>query len=160
MDGVEPLAMLLDPAALPAAAASSRDGVATVQVLQEEGLHVCLKCRKALPGGCEIVAEFAADTQSKPMTEFKFEAAVPKYLQLEMEPASANLLLPGAPPVRQRMRVKCFPTTAGAATGAPAVPLGAPKPLLMKCRVTFLRDGALVQRCANVSAFPASLIEP
>lgn len=125
--------------------------------MHEDGLKVELKCRRASPGACEILAEFATDKDGKPLMQFRFEAAVPKYLQLQLDPPTDSVLLPGASPVQQRMHIMTCP--AGAAS-IPTSPPNAPKPLLMKCRVTFLRDGELVQKCANVSSFPPSLLEP
>ncbi|KAL8273294.1 hypothetical protein Esti_002795 [Eimeria stiedai] len=161
-NALNPLASVLDVATAsstsPAAAAAFTDttgGVATVQVLHEGGLKVELKCQKGPSGTCEILAEFATDSDSKPLTQFRFEAAVPKYLQLQLEPPTNDVLLPGAPPVQQRMRVSNCAPPAGAASTSP--PSG-PKPLLMKCRVTFKRDGSLVQKCANVASFPSFLL--
>lgn len=143
----EPLSLALNAAAAPA---TMIEGIATVRVLQEEGLTVDLKCRAGPPGSCEILAEFAADQNSKPLTQFRFEAAVPKYLQLHLEPPSDDVVMPGSSPVQQRMRV----TSASTAAGQPSYS----KALLMKCRITFLREGSLVQKCASVSSFPHSLL--
>ncbi|KAL8452302.1 hypothetical protein Emag_002421 [Eimeria magna] len=161
-DASNPLASVLDVASAsstsPAAAAPFTDtagGVATVQVLHEEGLKVELRCQKGPSGTCEILAEFATDKDSKPLTQFRFEAAVPKYLQLQLEPPTNDVLLPGAPPVQQRMRVSsCAPPVSASSTSPPS----GPKPLLMKCRVTYQRDGSVVQKCANVASFPSFLM--
>lgn len=154
VDVTDPLALVLNPQ--PPEAALTADGIAAVHVLQEEGIKVELKCQRGHPGTCEILAEFATEAGSKTLTQFRFEAAVPKYLQLQLEPPTDDVLIPGASPVQQRMRVISCP--AGATSGATSPP-NASKPLLMKCRVTFLRDGALVQKCANVSSFPSFLLE-
>lgn len=155
VDVTDPLALVLN-APQPPAAPPPVDGVAAVRVLQEEGIRVELKCQRGPPGTCEILAEFAADAGSKTLTQFRFEAAVPKYLQLQLEPPTDDVLIPGAAPVQQRMRVTSSPS---GATPEATSPPNASKPLLMKCRVTFLRDGALVQKCANVSSFPSFLLE-
>ncbi|KAL8431574.1 hypothetical protein Efla_000620 [Eimeria flavescens] len=141
------------------AAAAGEDGAAVVEVMREDELSVQLKCKRGAAGTCEIIAEFAAANGSPPLSQFRFEAAVPKYLQLQLEPPTNDVLLPGAPPVLQRMRVTCCPSAAG--LGQPTSPPStSAKPLLMKCRVTFLKEGSLVQKCANVASFPSFLLEP
>ncbi|XP_026192774.1 AP-1 complex subunit gamma-2 [Cyclospora cayetanensis] len=148
-----------------ATAAAAHGDVAIVPVIDEEGLRVVFKCRRGpsgtvvgAPAYCDILAEFAADASSKPLQQFRFEAAVPKYLQLQLEPPTDSTVLPGAPPVQQRLRVSCCSVGVGAASVPASLP-GGQKPLLMKCRVTFSRDGSTVQKCANVSAFPPGLLD-
>ncbi|CDJ68618.1 gamma-adaptin, putative [Eimeria necatrix] len=152
----DPLALALNAESTPDSAAGGRDGVFAVQVLDEEGLRVVLKCRRLPSAACEIVAEFTASPSSKPLLQFRFEAAVPKYLQLQLDPPTDSTVLPGAPPVQQRLRVTSCPAVSVAATS----PQNEPKPLLMKCRVTYLRDGETVQKGTNVASFPAGLLEP
>ncbi|CDJ59151.1 gamma-adaptin, putative [Eimeria maxima] len=142
-----------------AAASVGPDGVAAVQVLDEEGLNILLKCRRAGLGVCEVTAEFAASASSTVLQQFRFEAAVPKYLQLQLEPPSATDVLPGGPPVLQRLRVSSSPGGAAAAVAAGSPTRPQDKPLLIKCRVTYLREGLTVQKSTKVASFPSSFLD-
>ncbi|PFH34313.1 adaptin n terminal region domain-containing protein [Besnoitia besnoiti] len=109
----------------------------------------------ALPGelqGADDSARIRAEFRNrgwKQITNLLFEAAVPKYLKLTIRPATGTSVPPnGAGVVTQDMHV-CF------GDGEMA---GGAKPLLMKCRISFNKDGALVQKFVNVADFPAGLL--
>ncbi|CDI78433.1 gamma-adaptin, putative [Eimeria acervulina] len=140
----------------PAVATVGPGGVAAVQVLNEEGLVIMLECCAAGIGACEVVATFAAAAAagSTPLQQFRFEAAVPKYLQLQLEPPSATEVTPGGPPVRQRLRITSAPAAAAAAAGTSQQD----KPLLLKCRVTYIKDSQIVQKSTKVASFPSSML--
>jgi AP-1 complex subunit gamma-1 len=95
--------------------------------------------REAQPNMYTIVARFG-NMSSMPMSNFVFEAAVPKYLQLKMEPATGSALMPQTSNVTQSMLV-------GNGTGGE-------KPMLMKLRISYEHNGAPVQEMAQVGNFP------
>mmetsp|Transcript_20671 Transcript_20671/g.33376 ORF Transcript_20671/g.33376 Transcript_20671/m.33376 type:complete len:828 (+) Transcript_20671:132-2615(+) len=98
--------------------------------------------REATPSMYTIVARFG-NMSSMPMSNFVFEAAVPKYLQLKMEPATGSALMPQSSNVTQSMAVSN--TTGGE------------KPMLMKLRISYEHNGATVQEMAQVGNFPAGM---
>ncbi|EPT25894.1 adaptin n terminal region domain-containing protein [Toxoplasma gondii TgCatPRC2] len=98
--------------------------------------------------GASIRAEFRNRGQAQ-ITNLLFEAAVPKYLKLTIQPATGTSVPPtGTGVVTQDMCV-CF----GDGASAPGA-----KPLLMKCRISFNKDGAMLQKFVNVGDFPAGLL--
>lgn len=109
-----------------------------MDVFDKSGLKIQFSCRRDASGTC-IMARFG-NMSSMPMTNFVFEAAVPKYLQLKMEPATSQILAPQTSNVTQSMVV--VNTTNGE------------KPLLMKLRIGYEHNGAAVQEQAQVANFP------
>ncbi|CBZ55271.1 hypothetical protein NCLIV_056950 [Neospora caninum Liverpool] len=137
-----------------------------MNVLNEDDLCVDFICSRQGPGGssaaavpellekprssegASIRAEFRNRGQAQ-ITNLLFEAAVPKYLKLTIQPATGTCVPPnGAGVVTQGMHV-CF--------GDGAAALGA-KPLLMKCRISFNKDGVVLQKFVNVGDFPSGLL--
>mmetsp|Transcript_3499 Transcript_3499/g.10020 ORF Transcript_3499/g.10020 Transcript_3499/m.10020 type:complete len:89 (+) Transcript_3499:419-685(+) len=76
-----------------------------------------------------------------PMTNFKLQAAVPKYVRLTIHPATGEVLPPHMDVVTQTM------TCANATNGE--------KSLLMKLRVEYVLNGQPVLEQAQVGGFPA-----
>ncbi|KAJ1449948.1 adaptin N terminal region-domain-containing protein [Pelagophyceae sp. CCMP2097] len=72
---------------------------------------------------------------------FVFQAAVPKYVQMEMKPASGATVAAGTmhAPVTQVVRVRNTQ----------------PKPLMVKIKITYVCGGRQIEEQAQVSAFPA-----
>eukprot|EP00386_Alphamonas_edax_P016043 GDKI01049030.1.p1 GENE.GDKI01049030.1~~GDKI01049030.1.p1 ORF type:complete len:160 (+),score=53.48 GDKI01049030.1:1-480(+) len=84
------------------------------------------------------------NTGGDQITGFLFEVAVPKYITLNLNPASGTTLEPmGMLPVTQRLRL----------TNS----LKGDKPILMKCRIAYNQRGMPVQEMVNVGNFPAGL---
>ncbi|KAJ9508579.1 hypothetical protein QJQ45_012110 [Haematococcus lacustris] len=77
------------------------------------------------------------------LTDFSLQAAVPKYIQLKLEPASGTIVAPGAGgEVRQRIYLK---------NGQQGV-----KPLAIRLRIGYTPEGsAPVQEAAELSSFPS-----
>jgi len=87
-----------------------------------------------------VVASFRNDLDA-PMTNFAFEAAVPKYVRLTMQPATGQVLPPHMDAVTQTM------TCVNSASGE--------KGLLMKLRIGYMVNGQPVQEMGQVGGFPA-----
>jgi len=85
------------------------------------------------------MAKFA-NSLDVPMTNFVFEAAVPKYVRLNMQPATGQVLPPHTDVVTQTMSV--VNTTNGE------------KGLLMKLRIQYMVNGQQVQEMGQVGNFP------
>jgi len=123
----------------PAAAAAPQE-MPPMDVFDKNGLKIQFVCKRdAATNTSTVVARFG-NMSSMPMTNFVFEAAVPKYLQLKMEPASAQVLAPQSTNVTQSMAV--VNTTNGE------------KPLLMKLRIGYEHNGAPIAEMAQVANFP------
>merc|ERR1712196_110523 len=74
-----------------------------------------------------------------PMNSIVFEAAVPKYIKLNIQAATGQILPPRSDSVSQTMQVQN--TTQGE------------KPLLMKLRIGYVVNGVPVQELAQVGNF-------
>merc|ERR1719421_1709137 len=90
------------PAPAPAAAPAQ---ALVIDIFEKAGLKIQFHCRReAAPGTSSMMARFG-NMSAMPMSNFVFEAAVPKYLQLKMEPATSQVLLPQTSNVSQSMSV-------------------------------------------------------
>mmetsp|Transcript_57975 Transcript_57975/g.101586 ORF Transcript_57975/g.101586 Transcript_57975/m.101586 type:complete len:845 (-) Transcript_57975:103-2637(-) len=127
--------------AMPAAAAAPTE-FAPMPVFEKAGLKVTFFLRRDAPGTTSVTARFA-NVLDVPMTNYVFEAAVPKYLRLNMQPASSQVLPPHTESVTQTMIVE------NTSNGE--------KPLLMKLRIGYAVNGQMVQEMAQVGNFPAGL---
>jgi len=124
----------------PAPVAAAPQEIPVMDVYEKNGLKIqFLAKRDAATNTTSVMARFG-NASSMPMTNFVFEAAVPKYLQLKMEPATSQVLAPSSTNVSQSMVV--VNTTAGE------------KPLLMKLRIGYEHNGGIVQEMAQVANFP------
>ena len=106
---------------------------------EKNGLKVTFFPRKEADGSVTVLARFA-NTLSVPMTNFVFEAAVPKYVTLSIQPATGQVLPPQTDLVTQTM--SCVNSTNGE------------KGLLMKLRIGYVCNGAPVQEMGQVGGFP------
>jgi AP-1 complex subunit gamma-1 len=114
-----------------------------IDIFEKAGLKIQLQCRReAAPGTSTMTARFGNMT-GMPMSNFTFEAAVPKYLQLKMESATSPVLMPQTSDVTQSMTV--VNTTNGE------------KPCLMKLRISYVHNGQPVQEAAQVANFPPGM---
>lgn len=110
---------------------------------EKNGLKIQFMIRReAAPSSYTIMARFG-NMSSMPMSNFVFEAAVPKYLQLKMEPATGQALMPQSSNVTQSMAVSNS--------------TGGEKPMLMKLRISYEHNGAPVQEMAQVGNFPPGM---
>lgn len=125
--------------AAPAMAPAVQTEFAPMPVYEKAGLKITFFLQRAGPGTTSVTAKFA-NALDVPMTSYVFEAAVPKYLQLKMEPASSQVLPPHSESVTQSMVVT------NSSNGE--------KPLLMKLRIGYSVNGQVVQEMAQVGNFP------
>ncbi|CAK0813869.1 unnamed protein product [Prorocentrum cordatum] len=116
-------------------------GAAPVEVLAYEkaGLKISMSCQRNPDGSANITARFFNSCDA-PMTNFVFEAAVPKYVRLEMKPATGQMLPPHSNSVTQSM------VTMNQSNGE--------KALLMKLRIGYVLNGTPVQEMGQVGGFP------
>jgi len=111
----------------------------TMVAYDKGGLRIEFEMRKEPDGTAIVMARFCNSLQV-PLTNFVFEAAVPKYVRLTMQPATGQIVPPGTNLVTQTM--SCVNTSGGE------------KGLLMKLRIGYVMNGAPVQEMAQVSNFP------
>jgi len=103
------------------------------------GLRINFACTADTSSGRTVTAKFM-NTHQFPMMNFVFEAAVPKYVQLSMQPATSSVLLPGSHDVTQVMKIT------NSTNGE--------KPVLMKLRICYNLNGSVMQEMAQVGQFP------
>eukprot|EP00927_Polykrikos_kofoidii_P084933 TRINITY_DN9100_c0_g1_i1.p3 TRINITY_DN9100_c0_g1~~TRINITY_DN9100_c0_g1_i1.p3 ORF type:complete len:139 (-),score=36.75 TRINITY_DN9100_c0_g1_i1:94-471(-) len=104
------------------------------------GLKIMMNPRKEVDGSMTVVARFGNCCEA-PMTNFQFEAAVPKYVKLSIQPATGQVLPPRSDVVSQTLNM--VNTSNGE------------KPLLMKLRICYSLNGQQVQEMGQVNGFPA-----
>lgn len=124
------------PAAAPAPAAQE---LPPMVAFEGNGLKVILHLRKSPDGNHTITAKFQ-NSLTTPMMNFVFEAAVPKYVRLAMQPATGQMIPPQSDAVSQSM------TVANTSNGE--------RPLLMKLRIGYAVNGTPVQEMGQVGNFP------
>lgn len=129
------------PAAAPAMLAAAQD-MGSIIAYERNGLKVTMAMRREVDGSVSILSRFANQLDG-PMVQFGFEAAVPKYVRLTIQPATGQLLPPRSETVSQQMNV--VNTTAGE------------RPVLMKLRISYSVNGQAVQEMAQVNNFPAGV---
>jgi len=117
-----------------------------ILAFDKDGLHIHFLCQPESEKGSAALTVRFSNLKDVPLTDFTFEAAVPKYVRLTMKPASSNRIPPkgsGAETVTQGMSV---------------VNLNhGQKPLLMKLRVSYAVNGTTVQETGQVGNFPFNL---
>mmetsp|Transcript_75312 Transcript_75312/g.199869 ORF Transcript_75312/g.199869 Transcript_75312/m.199869 type:complete len:191 (+) Transcript_75312:109-681(+) len=112
---------------------------AEVLAYEKAGLKITMGCQRSPDGTATIVARFFNGCDA-PMTNFVFEAAVPRYVRLEMRPATGQVLPPHSGAVTQTMVVQ------NQSNGE--------KALLMKLRICYSLNGMPVQEMGQVGNFP------
>lgn len=113
----------------------------TMVAFEKNGLKVTFHPRKDADGSVTVLAKFS-NSLNVPMTNFVFEAAVPKFVTLTMQPATGQILPPNtADLVTQSM--SCVNSSNGE------------KALIMKLRIGYVCNGAPVQEMGQVGGFPA-----
>mmetsp|Transcript_3447 Transcript_3447/g.8145 ORF Transcript_3447/g.8145 Transcript_3447/m.8145 type:complete len:114 (-) Transcript_3447:64-405(-) len=106
---------------------------------EKNGLKVTFFPRKEANGASTILAKFS-NSLNVPMTNFNFEAAVPKYCTLNLQPATGQVLPPQTDLVTQTMN--CVNSSNGE------------KGLIMKLRIGYVCNGTPVQEMGQVGGFP------
>ena len=131
------------PATAPAAAAPS---AAPFTAFAEGGLTVAFSCTKPDPSnpGVTRVAATYTNSNAVPMMNFSLQAAVPKFMQLKLEPASAQFV-PASGSGAPTTQVLTVTNT-----------MHGQKPLVMKLKIGYSLNGAPAAHQAQVS-FPAGV---
>lgn len=122
----------------PAPAAPSGD-IPPFLGYEKGGLRIMFNIKKDVDATTHFVAVFHNLTDA-PMTSFVFEAAVPKYLKLNLQQATSALLEPHSSNVTQALSIQNMSN--------------GERPVLMKLRIGYLQNGNQVQDLAQVSNFP------
>lgn len=131
---------LLDILGGPAGVTPAATEAAPMVAFEKNGLKITFYPRKDADGSTSVLAKFT-NSLNVPMTNFVFEAAVPKYVTLTMQPATGQVLPPNtADLVTQSMR--CVNSTNGE------------KGLLMKLRIGYVCNGTPVQKMGQIGGFP------
>ena len=119
--------------------ASSVPGLEPIQAYNDNGVLIMFSFAEAPLNGQLTVNLQATNSNAAPVTEFVFQAAVPKSMQLELLPASTSTIEPmGMNTLKQTMKVS-NPNKAV---------------LKMRIRVSFNANGTPVQHQGEVSNFP------
>ena len=124
-----------------AAAAASPSSIPAVTVHNENGLTVSLNFEHGPPSGGKATLTMRASAASDSVTDFLFQSAVPKSMQIEMEPPSGTVVAAGTEGLVQIMRV--------------SNPRG--DALRMRVRLSYCAATGPVQFQSDVSNFPANL---
>ncbi|KAA6427411.1 MAG: AP-1 complex subunit gamma-1 [Trebouxia sp. A1-2] len=116
-----------------------------ITAFEKDGIRVIFKLSK--PAGQESVTDIEAsysNSSSEAITDFSLQAAVPKFMQLRLEPASSSTLAANSSDaVIQKLHVKNN--------------MHGQKPLVMRLRIGFTSGGANKVEQAEVKNFPAGL---
>ena len=122
-------------------AAASPSSIPAVTVHNENGLTVSLNFEHGPPSGGKATLTMRASAASDSVTDFLFQSAVPKSMQIEMEPPSGTVVAAGSEGLVQVMRV--------------SNPRG--DALRMRVRLSYCAATGPVQFQSDVSNFPANL---
>lgn len=139
----DPLAGLFGaPAAAPAPLPAAPSAAQTITAYQSGPLTVAFRLERVPgdPSATEILASYS-NTGDAPLEAFTLQAAVPKQMQLKLDPASAPALPPhSSGAVTQRLHVHNS--------------LHGQKPLVMRLRISYHLGGQAVLEQGEVSNFP------
>ncbi|KAG2434067.1 hypothetical protein HXX76_007795 [Chlamydomonas incerta] len=141
----DPLAAILGGSAAPLVAPPPAPAAPTIVAWQGHGLSVSFTLTKPQPGN-PAVTDIAATTTNNgavEVTDFTLQAAVPKFMQIRLEPASGSVLAPRGGAVSQRIAINN--TQHGV------------KPLVMRLRITFTINGQAHEEMGEVTNFPPGL---
>jgi len=112
------------------------------QAYSKDGLTIQFTCQKDANPSVTIVDAAFSNAQGSPMTGFGFQVAVPKFMKLQMSPASSDTLPPmSSGAVTQQFKL--------------ANSLHGQKPLLVKLKIDFTFNGQPMSEMAQVENFPA-----
>ncbi|KJP88414.1 hypothetical protein AK88_01866 [Plasmodium fragile] len=116
-----------------------------LKVYDKNGVEICFHFEKEnIESEAATIWATYSNKSSEFLSSFIFEAVVPNYVKLEILAASSSELAPGEEnKIRQELKIvnKLFKK----------------KPLLMKVRISYLRNGEKLQDFINIGNFPTSL---
>merc|ERR1719450_733860 len=130
------------PAPAPAAPPGS---FAPFAAYNKNGLLINFACSKdaANPAVTSIVATYT-NSQQMPMEGFNFQVAVPKYMKLQMNPASGS----SVPPMNSGSVTQAFKV---------ANSMHGEKPVALRIKIDYSLGGVPVSEMAAVENFPAGI---
>lgn len=118
-------------------------GAALLKAFEKNGFLVMMELSKPVPADpsqTRIMCKFSNQTQM-PLTNFAFQAAVPKYLKLEMLPASSTTIAGNSNgAVTQEIRVSNS--------------MHGEKNIMLKLKIVYSAGGKPVEEMAQVANFP------
>eukprot|EP00633_Aureoumbra_lagunensis_P000943 CAMPEP_0197293268 /NCGR_PEP_ID=MMETSP0890-20130614/27627_1 /TAXON_ID=44058 ORGANISM="Aureoumbra lagunensis, Strain CCMP1510" /NCGR_SAMPLE_ID=MMETSP0890 /ASSEMBLY_ACC=CAM_ASM_000533 /LENGTH=710 /DNA_ID=CAMNT_0042767859 /DNA_START=439 /DNA_END=2571 /DNA_ORIENTATION=- len=113
---------------------------AQIKAFEKDGLQVMMELSRESPNSSllDIMCTFRNFT-TKDMDRFVFQAAVPKYITMEMKPASAAVV-PASNSSQVSQLIKVTNNT--------------PKPLMMRLKIRYVVGGRQIEEQAQVNSFP------
>lgn len=116
----------------------------TVQAFDKDGLSIEMELSKPDPANnalSKVLCKFSNKTAG-PMTDFNFQAAVPKYLKLEMLPPSSTMVAANSTgQVTQEIRLTNT--------------MQGEKNIMLKLKISYKVQGKTVEELAQVNNFPS-----
>merc|ERR1712194_329966 len=125
-------------ALLSASAPIAASGFPVLEAFNQGSLKVSLVCYKGPSLGTISILGIFANTSTTPISNFVFQAAVPKYWKLGLETASSQVLSPLCSDMTQNM------TVVNSMLGE--------QPLMMRLRMTYEHNGLTVQESGEVNS--------
>ncbi|ANQ09518.1 Adapter-related protein complex 1 gamma 2 subunit [Plasmodium coatneyi] len=124
---------------------SAKIQIDPLKVYDKNGVEICFHFEKEnMESEAATIWATYSNKSSELLSSFIFEAVVPNYVKLEILAASSSELPPGEEnKIRQELKIvnKLFKK----------------KPLLMKVRISYLRNGEKLQDFINIGNFPTAL---
>jgi len=108
------------------------------------GIKITMTCKRGQKDKHVIVVAQYVNTGASEISNFVFQAAVPKFITLKMEPPSGNTL-PAFSAGAVQQQINLLNSMQGT------------KPIAMKVKISFSRDGASVVEQATIQNFPSGL---
>ncbi|KAL4234218.1 AP-1 complex subunit gamma-1 [Mactra antiquata] len=116
---------------------------APIVAFNKNGLLIEFRCERDNDSGAQsIINVKASNTSPKPMSEFVFQAAVPKSFQLQLQSPSGNVL----PPLN-----------GGTVTQVIKINNPQKQPIRVRLKLSYSQDGNTVTEIGEVSSFPVEL---
>merc|ERR1712176_1365295 len=142
--GSNPLDALLGGGVDPMQAVSGSSSFPSIQVYEKNGVSVDFSFTNSGSPGATTIKGLYKNASPNHVSGFVLQAAVPKYIQLRLDPASGNQLPSlGSGSVQQQMHV--------------VNSLIGQKPLMMRLKIGYLYNGNAVSDMIEVKNFPTGL---
>jgi len=144
--GAPPMMMTPNMNDLSATTMLSSSGIPSITAYEQNGLKIQFSFEKQAgnPNNVVMVTATSSNSSGSPMSDYLFQAAVPKTFQLQLQPPSGNVIPPfGGGNVTQQLMIS-NPQK---------------EPVRMLLRIGYTTNGEPVQIQTQVDSFPAALIQ-
>jgi len=144
--GLDDLLGMNEPDAVPAMAAPTQAGIPPITAYEKNGLSLQFDFDTSTTSQNHVfgVTMTARNSQPSAMTDFVFQAAVPKSFKLQLQPPSGNTLPPSNSGVVTQPMMVANPTK---------------EPVRMLLRLSYKLNGQSVQEQSQVDNFPLALTQ-